>query len=168
MIDGCTPKDWVHFQVNKWISFGLIVVIFGVAYLYARRQGPVTGRLRRRGHGAAERAVGWRGVSVPTRRFAAPDPARSAGMVSVTTSASMSRKSGWSPTVLRTREAEAYLAGHGRRLCVEVVQHLDVVDKEADRRNYGRADHRRRAFRAGYSQTSGPRPGSSGLPLRLW
>jgi hypothetical protein len=27
--------------VNKWISFGLIVVIFAVAYLYARRQGPV-------------------------------------------------------------------------------------------------------------------------------
>ena len=26
--------------MNKWISFGLIVVIFGVAYLYARRQGP--------------------------------------------------------------------------------------------------------------------------------
>ena len=31
---------WIHFQINKWISFGLIVVIFGVAYLYARRQGP--------------------------------------------------------------------------------------------------------------------------------
>ena len=26
--------------MNKWISFGLIVVIFTAAYLYARRQGP--------------------------------------------------------------------------------------------------------------------------------
>jgi hypothetical protein len=27
--------------VNKWLSFGLIAVIFGVAYLIARRKGPV-------------------------------------------------------------------------------------------------------------------------------
>jgi len=32
---------WIHFQVNKWISFGLIVVIFTIAYVYARRKGPV-------------------------------------------------------------------------------------------------------------------------------
>lgn len=32
---------WVHFQVSKWLSFGLIVLIFAAAYLYARRQGPV-------------------------------------------------------------------------------------------------------------------------------
>jgi len=31
----------IHFEVNKWLSFGLIVLIFGVAYWYARRQGPV-------------------------------------------------------------------------------------------------------------------------------
>jgi YkoY family integral membrane protein len=31
----------VHFEINKWISFGLIGVIFGVAYWYARRKGPV-------------------------------------------------------------------------------------------------------------------------------
>jgi len=31
----------VHFEINKWFSFGLIGVIFGVAYLYARRKGPV-------------------------------------------------------------------------------------------------------------------------------
>jgi len=30
----------IHFQVNKWVSFGLIVVIFTIAYIYARRQGP--------------------------------------------------------------------------------------------------------------------------------
>src|SRR5262249_46722659 len=31
----------IHFQISKWLSFGLIVLIFGVSYLYARRQGPV-------------------------------------------------------------------------------------------------------------------------------
>ena len=31
----------IHFPVNKWMSFGLIVLIFVVSYLYARRQGPV-------------------------------------------------------------------------------------------------------------------------------
>jgi YkoY family integral membrane protein len=31
----------IHFQVNKWMSFGLIVLIFFASYLYARRQGPV-------------------------------------------------------------------------------------------------------------------------------
>jgi YkoY family integral membrane protein len=32
---------WVHFEVNKWLSFGFILLIFTVAYVYARRQGPV-------------------------------------------------------------------------------------------------------------------------------
>jgi YkoY family integral membrane protein len=32
---------WVHFEVSRWWSFGVIVVIFGVAYLYALRRGPV-------------------------------------------------------------------------------------------------------------------------------
>jgi len=31
----------VHFEINKWASFGLIGVIFTVAYLYARSKGPV-------------------------------------------------------------------------------------------------------------------------------
>src|SRR4029453_13263003 len=31
----------IHFQVNKWMSFGLIVLIFLASYLYARSQGPV-------------------------------------------------------------------------------------------------------------------------------
>jgi YkoY family integral membrane protein len=33
--------DVIHFEINKWFSFGLIAVIFGVAYLIARRKGPV-------------------------------------------------------------------------------------------------------------------------------
>jgi YkoY family integral membrane protein len=31
----------LHFEINKWISFGLIGVIFSAAYIYARRKGPV-------------------------------------------------------------------------------------------------------------------------------
>ena len=29
------------FEIPKWLSLGLIVVIFGIAYLYARKRGPV-------------------------------------------------------------------------------------------------------------------------------
>jgi YkoY family integral membrane protein len=32
---------WVVFQVPRWLSFGLIVLVFVVSYLYARRIGPV-------------------------------------------------------------------------------------------------------------------------------
>jgi predicted tellurium resistance membrane protein TerC len=31
----------VHFEINKWISFGLIAVIFTAAYIYARQKGPL-------------------------------------------------------------------------------------------------------------------------------
>lgn len=31
----------IHFQVNKWMSFGLIVLIFTLSYLYARRKGAI-------------------------------------------------------------------------------------------------------------------------------
>jgi len=31
----------IHFVVNKWLSFGLIIVIFAISYFYARRHGPV-------------------------------------------------------------------------------------------------------------------------------
>jgi YkoY family integral membrane protein len=31
----------IHFEVNKWVSFGLIAVVFTVAYLVARRKGPL-------------------------------------------------------------------------------------------------------------------------------
>ena len=30
----------IHLEINKWFSFALIVVIFVIAYIYARRQGP--------------------------------------------------------------------------------------------------------------------------------
>ena len=35
-------EGYVHFAINKWLSFGLIVLIFLASYIYARRQGPVT------------------------------------------------------------------------------------------------------------------------------
>ena len=34
-------EGYVHFEINKWVSIALIVVIFGVAYFHARRKGPV-------------------------------------------------------------------------------------------------------------------------------
>jgi predicted tellurium resistance membrane protein TerC len=33
---------WIHFELPKWLSLGLIVVIFAVSFVYARRQGPVS------------------------------------------------------------------------------------------------------------------------------
>jgi YkoY family integral membrane protein len=41
LIEYLHTSGYVHFAVNKWLSFGLILVIFAVSYLYARRQGPV-------------------------------------------------------------------------------------------------------------------------------
>jgi YkoY family integral membrane protein len=32
---------WIHFELPKWLSMGLIVVIFGLSFLYARKHGPV-------------------------------------------------------------------------------------------------------------------------------
>jgi predicted tellurium resistance membrane protein TerC len=31
---------WTHFEIPKWLSLGLIVVIFAISYFYARRHGP--------------------------------------------------------------------------------------------------------------------------------
>jgi hypothetical protein len=30
----------VHFEIPKWLSLALIVLIMGAAYVYARRKGP--------------------------------------------------------------------------------------------------------------------------------
>lgn len=37
-LNGAGYIDW---HINKWLSIGLIVAIFGVAYVYARKKGPV-------------------------------------------------------------------------------------------------------------------------------
>ena len=41
LIEFLHTEGYVHFVITKWVSFGLIVVIFVLSYLYARKQGPV-------------------------------------------------------------------------------------------------------------------------------
>ena len=41
LIEYLNASGYIHFEISKWLSFGLIVVIFGIAFLYARRQGAV-------------------------------------------------------------------------------------------------------------------------------
>ena len=41
LIEYLHVEGYIHFAVNKGISFGLIVLIFVISYLYARRIGPV-------------------------------------------------------------------------------------------------------------------------------
>ena len=40
MLEYLASVGIIQIHINKWLSFGLIVVIFLVSYLYARRQGP--------------------------------------------------------------------------------------------------------------------------------
>ena len=40
----CTPSGYIAFEVPKWLSLGLIVVIFGGRLLYARRAGAAAAR----------------------------------------------------------------------------------------------------------------------------
>lgn len=40
LLEYARAQGWVHFEVNKWLSFALITVIFVVSYVYARRKGP--------------------------------------------------------------------------------------------------------------------------------
>jgi YkoY family integral membrane protein len=46
-------SGYVHFQVPKTLSLGLIVVIFLLSFLYARKQGPVTARSQAEDEAAA-------------------------------------------------------------------------------------------------------------------
>ena len=41
LIEFLHGAGYVHFEVSKWFSFGLIILIFAIAFLYARRQGAV-------------------------------------------------------------------------------------------------------------------------------
>jgi YkoY family integral membrane protein len=41
LLEYAHQEGWVHFEIPKWLSLGLIVVIMGGAYLYARKQGAV-------------------------------------------------------------------------------------------------------------------------------
>jgi YkoY family integral membrane protein len=40
LLEFLEAHDFIHFTVNKWWSFTLIVAIFLISYVYARRQGP--------------------------------------------------------------------------------------------------------------------------------
>jgi YkoY family integral membrane protein len=40
LLDYLRMTGIVHFEINKWVSFGLIAAIFLVSYFYARRKGP--------------------------------------------------------------------------------------------------------------------------------
>lgn len=41
LIEYLNGMGWIEFHISKWLSFGLIVAIFSVAYFYARKKGPV-------------------------------------------------------------------------------------------------------------------------------
>ena len=41
LVEYLHSAHYIGFQINKWWSFGLIIAIFTIAFLYARRQGPV-------------------------------------------------------------------------------------------------------------------------------
>ena len=41
LVEFLSTEGYIDFHINKWLSFGLIVTIFTVAYLYARKKGPV-------------------------------------------------------------------------------------------------------------------------------
>ena len=40
LVEYLSKSGIIHLEINKWFSFGLIVVIFLISYFYARRQGP--------------------------------------------------------------------------------------------------------------------------------
>lgn len=42
LVEFMRVQGWIHIEINKWFSFGLIVVIFVISYAYARRVGPAT------------------------------------------------------------------------------------------------------------------------------
>ena len=89
-------------------------------------------------------------------------------MVAVTTAASMSRNSGWSPTVSARERLRPISLATAAASGVEVVQHLDMVDKETDRGNHCRADPAPGHSAQGTRRRRDRAKGSSGLPLRLW
>jgi YkoY family integral membrane protein len=41
LIEYAHQVHWIPFEIPRWLSIGLIIVIFGIAAIYARRRGPV-------------------------------------------------------------------------------------------------------------------------------
>jgi len=44
VVEYLNSAGYIGWHINKWVSFGLIVVIFGIAYGYARKKGPADER----------------------------------------------------------------------------------------------------------------------------
>src|SRR3954454_23145239 len=40
LVEYLHSEHWIDFEINKWVSFGLIALIFLVSYIYAVRKGP--------------------------------------------------------------------------------------------------------------------------------
>jgi YkoY family integral membrane protein len=40
LFEFAAARHWIAFELPRWLSIGLIVVIFGIAYVQARRRGP--------------------------------------------------------------------------------------------------------------------------------
>src|SRR3954453_21247661 len=40
LLEYLSAAGYIHFEINKWFSFGVIIVIFLVSYAYARQKGP--------------------------------------------------------------------------------------------------------------------------------
>lgn len=40
LLEYLRAAGYIHFEISKWISFGVIIVIFLASYAYARRKGP--------------------------------------------------------------------------------------------------------------------------------
>jgi len=65
LLEFMRANGWIHFEVSKWWSFGLIAAIFVISYGYARRQGPAdestddeATELLQGGHEAEDRVEG--------------------------------------------------------------------------------------------------------------
>lgn len=41
LLEYATAMNWIHFEMPKWFSLGMIAVVFAIAYLIARQKGPV-------------------------------------------------------------------------------------------------------------------------------
>jgi YkoY family integral membrane protein len=41
LVEFLSGAGYIEFHISKWVSFGLIIVIFSVAYFYARKKGPI-------------------------------------------------------------------------------------------------------------------------------
>jgi YkoY family integral membrane protein len=41
LIEYAAAMEWIHFEMPKWVSLGIIAVVFAIAYAIARQKGPV-------------------------------------------------------------------------------------------------------------------------------